>query len=203
VARVSSLETWEELREALASLASSPPAGIKSVVIDSATKAEAMAGEYVIRTKKTEKGQKVDSLEGFGWGKGYQLVADEMALLIGDLDRIAREAGMNVALIAHEVSSPVPNPAGDDFLRWEPFLFAGDKKGRGSTRDRVLQWADHALFIGYDLFVSDGKAQGSGTRTVYTAELPTHRAKSRTAATSLPYVEAEAGNIWGKLGVAS
>ena len=45
VARVSDIEDWEGLRSILASIASSPPEGIKSIVIDSATKAEAMAAE--------------------------------------------------------------------------------------------------------------------------------------------------------------
>lgn len=194
-------DDWATLRGKLAAIASSPPEGVLSIVIDSATVAEEMAKEHVIETRKTDKGKQVDSIEGFGWGKGWQYASEEFSGLLADLDRIA-EKGLNVCLIAHDVSSPVPNPAGEDFIRWEPHLYSGDKKGRGSIRDRVKEWSDHVLFIGYDVFVEDGKGQGSGTRTIYTQELPTHVAKSRTRQFSITFDLQDPGAVWRELGVA-
>lgn len=200
VARDISIETWDQLRGKLASIKQTPPAGVKTIVIDTATVAEELAKEFVIATRKTEKGRAVDSIEGYGWGKGWQFVADEFNGLLADLDRLLT-IGMNVCLICHEVSTPVPNPAGEDFIRWEPHLFGGDKKGRGSIRERVKQWADHVLYVGYDVFVSEGKGTGSGTRTIYTSERPTHLAKSRGTQAAIVFDQTKVPAIWEQLGI--
>lgn len=196
---------WGELRGKAAWIAQNYESlGIRSVVVDSGTVAEELAKEHVIETRLAERQNgpsvKVDSIEGFGWGKGWQFVYDEFNGLLADLDRIA-DKGLNVCVVAHDVSTPVPNPAGEDFIRWEPHLYSGDKKGRGSIRERVKQWADHVVFIGYDIYVKDGKGQGSGTRTLYTAELPTHIAKSRTEQLSMPFDLQDPGAVWTRLGI--
>lgn len=193
---------WPTLRGKLAGIAQNPPAGAKTLIIDTATRAEELAKEYVIATRTTDKGKHVDSIEGFGWGKGWQFVYDEFAALAADLDRI-NQKGLIVCLIAHVVNVPVPNPSGEDFLRWEPLLYAGDKKGRGSVRDYLKNWADHVLFIGYDVFVEEGtgKGQGSGTRTIYSYETPVHVAKSRTKAIAQPYDISDPSAVWRELGI--
>jgi hypothetical protein len=191
---------WLMLRGKLASIASDPPEGIRSIVLDTATIAEELAKEHVIATRKTEKGKVVDSIEGFGWGKGWQYVYDEFNGLLADLDRIVAK-GIHVCLIAHEVSSPVPNPAGEDFIRWEPLLYSGDKKGRGSIRARLKNWAEHIIFITYDVEVEEGKGRGSGTRTLYTQELPTHIAGSRTKQIVMSFDLQHPDAIWRELGI--
>jgi hypothetical protein len=192
--------TWELLRGKLAAIANDPPQGVRSVVIDSATVAQELAKEHVIANRKTDKGHTVDSIEGFGWGKGWQFVSDEYNGLLADLDRvIAKE--INVCLVAHEVDTPVPNPAGEDWIRWEPDLFAGDKKGRGSIRGRLKGWSDHLLFVGYDVRVDEGKGLGSGTRTIFTMELPTHVAKSRALQGSFDFRMEDPGAVWRELGI--
>lgn len=192
--------SWSMLRGKLAAIALAPPEGILSIVIDTATVAEELAKEHVISTRKTDKGKAVDSIEGFGWGKGWQFVYDEFNGLLADLDRIVTK-GIHVCLVAHEVSSPVPNPAGEDFIRWEPLLYSGDKKGRGSTRERLKNWSEHVLFVGYDVHVEEGKGSGSGTRTIHTQELPTHIAKSRVLQTSINFDLKDPGAIWRELGI--
>lgn len=192
--------TWSMLRGKLAAIEANPPQGVRSIVIDTASVAEELAKEHVVATRTTDKGKAVDSIEGFGWGKGWQFIYDEFNGILGDLDRIAAK-GLNVCLIVHEVSSPVPNPYGEDFIRWEPLLYSGDKKGRGSIRERVKNWAEHVVYIGYDLAVEDGKAQGHGSRSFYTQELPTHIAKSRTKQFSMSYEPQDPGAIWRELGI--
>jgi len=192
--------SWSMLRGKLAAIAQAPPKGVRSIVIDTASVAEELAKEHVIATRKTDKGRLVDSIEGFGWGKGWQFVYDEFNGLLADLDRIAT-LGVNVCLVAHEVSALVPYPAAEDFIRWEPLLYSGDKKGRGSTRERVKNWSDHVVFIGYDVHVEDGKGSGSGTRTIWTQELPTHIAKSRVKQTSINFSLEDPSAIWRELGI--
>ena len=206
VDRDSSLVDWLGLRGRLASINASPPPGIQTIVLDTATVAEELAKEHVIATRRAggTKGEGasrvVNSIEDFGFGKGWQYVAEEFNGLLADMDRLLRK-GLNVCLIAHEVASPVPNPGGEDFIRWEPHLYTGDKNKRGSVRDRVKQWANHVLFVGYDIHVESGKGRGSGTRTIYTVELPTHIAKSRTAQVAQPFEISDPGAIWRTLGI--
>jgi hypothetical protein len=167
--------------------------GIKSVVIDTGTVVEGLwCMNYVLRTIRGEGGGVAARIEDYGYGKGYRHVYDTFNLLLGDLDVIARR-GINVALICHDDTKTVPNPAGQDFLRWEPKL--QDSKG-ASIRARCKEWADHVLYFGYDLDVQAntndkkktraGRAIGSGSRTLYTSEQPHFMAKSRT--TDLQFV---------------
>lgn len=172
--------TWADLRAALAAPGWD---GIKSIVIDTATKAEEMAVEYTL-ANTLQDGKRATSVEGFGYGKGYGYVFDTFHLLLGDLDRHAR-AGRHVVMICHDCTATVPNPAGEDWLRYEPRL-QSPNSGKASIRLRVREWADHVLFIGYDVAAKDGKGKGSGTRTLYRAELPHCMAKSRTGADPIP-----------------
>ena len=105
---------------------------------------------------------------------------DTFLPLLADLDRHAR-AGRNVVLVCHDCTSTVPNPAGEDWLRYEPRL-QSPNSGKASIRLRVREWADHVLFVGYDVSVGkDGKGRGAGTRTLYSAEVPHCMAKSRAS----------------------
>ena len=196
--------SWPMLRGKLAAIEASPPEGVKTIVLDTATVAEELAKEHVIATRKATRASGVDvvvdSIEDYGWGKGWQFIYDEFCGLLADLDRIAVK-GLHICLIAHEVASPVPNPAGEDFIRWEPHLYSGDKKGRGSVRQLVKNWADHVLFIAYDIAVKEGKGRGSGSRTIYTQELPTHIAKSRTKQLTISFDLQDPSAVWRELGI--
>ena len=172
-----SAHDWASVRSALQSDGWDD---IKTIVIDTATKLEELAVAHTIKTVKHEKGNSVSSIEGYGFGKGFQFVFDTFLPLLGDLDRHVR-AGRNVILIAHECTSNVPNPKGEDWIRYEPRL-QNPNSGKASIRLRLKEWADHVLFLGYDVEVNKdtGKAAGHGSRTLYTAELPFCMAKSRT-----------------------
>ena len=180
---VSNVATWDDLRGALHGDGWDE---IKTIVIDSATKAEELAVEHTIRTVPHEKGNRVQRIEDYGYGKGYSHVYDTFLTLLGDLDAHVR-AGRNVILVCHDCVSNVPNPTGEDWIRYEPRL-QSPASGKSSIRLRVREWADHVLFIGYDVAVKDGKGTGSGTRTIYPVELPHCMAKSRTLEEPLPLV---------------
>ena len=166
---------WAEVR---AALQSDGWDGIKTIVIDTATKLEEWCQAWTIKNVKHEKGHVVHSIEDYGFGKGFQFVFDTWLNILGDLDRHVR-VGRNIVLVAHDCVSNVPNPNGEDWIRYEPRL-QDPKSGKASIRLRCKEWCDHVLFVGYDVNVKDKKAQGSGTRTMYTAELPFCMAKSRT-----------------------
>lgn len=190
---VAPCESWDELRGALQSEGWD---GINTIVIDSATKAEEMAIAHTLE-HTLQDGKRSTSIEGYGYGKGYGYVFDTFLPLLGDLDRHAR-TGRNVVLICHDCTSTVPNPTGEDWLRYEPRL-QSPNSGKASIRLRVREWADHVLFIGYDVAVSkDGKGSGSGTRTLYTAELPHCMAKSRTTQETIP-IGPDGAEVWASV----
>jgi hypothetical protein len=190
-------ESWDELRAGLHDYESMEPFG--AVVIDSGTKAEelAIAWTLVNVPKESEKDgsiRYVKSIEGYGWGKGYTYVADTFLTLLGDLDAIARR-GKHVVMICHDCTANVPNPEGVDFIRYEPRL-QSPPSGKASIRHRVKEWSDHLIYIGFDQLISkDGKATGSGTRTLYTCERPTAWAKSRLLSDPIAYRDGDS-TLW-------
>jgi len=173
--RVAGVTDWKDLHEVL--LADGWDE-VKTLVIDSATKAEELAVKHTLNTVLTEKGTRPTSIEGYGYGRGYQHVYETWMGLLADLDTHV-QAERNVVLICHDCTTSVPNPQGEDWIRYEPRL-QSPNSGKSSIRLRTREWADHVLFIGYDVDVdNDGKARGSGTRTIYPTEQPFCMAKSR------------------------
>jgi hypothetical protein len=196
VARVDGLTTWEDLRGAVNDHELAK--GFDAIVVDDLTTAEAMASMWVLDNIPAERsggqGVKVSSIEGYGWGKGYTHVYETFLLLLGDLDSHVR-AGRTVICIAHDCTAKVPNPAGQDYIRYEPRLQSSEK---ANIRARVKEWCDHLLFVGYDVFSKDGKASGAGTRTIYPQEMPTHLAKSRSLSDPIVYGRGSC-ELWSKL----
>ncbi len=192
---VSGVDSWDALRDALQAEGWDQ---IKSIVIDTGTRAEELAISKTLESVPHEKGTKVQRLEDYGFGKGFQHVYDTFLPLLADLDRHSRQ-GRNVAILCHDCTSTVPNPAGEDWLRYEPRL-QSPNSGKASIRLRVREWADHVLFLGYDVDVGkDGKGRGAGTRTIYPAELPHCMAKSRTTQTPVPVVHGQGSAFWNEL----
>lgn len=188
---VSGISTWDDMRNALQSEGWE---NIRSIVIDTGTVAEEMAAKYMLANVRTERGGTAQSIEDYGYGRGYQHLYETFLLLLADLDAHQR-AGRNVVLICHDCTATVPNPAGEDFLRYEPRLMH-PASGKSSIRLRVREWADHVLFVGYDVNVNkDGKGQGTGTRTIYPKEFPHCMAKSRSTQETIP-VSGMGQEVW-------
>ena len=168
--------TWERLTAALAAPGWD---GIDNVVIDSFTAAEELAKAFVLKTVPVGKGMLAKSIEDYGYGKGYVHLFDAVTAVLPLFESHIR-AGRNVVLICHECVQTCPNPAGDDFIRYEPRL-QSPSGGKASIRYRFKEWADHVLFLKLDCEVTEGgKAKGGYFRTVYPADLQWCMAKSRT-----------------------
>jgi hypothetical protein len=190
--RVIPVTDWASLRAALAAPGWDE---IKTLVIDSLTAAESLALTWTLANIKVDKGTTAQRVEDYGYGKGYRHWYDTFTCLFGDLDAHKR-AGRNVILVCHDCTATVPNPQGEDYLRFEPRLYHSEKQ---SIRLRVKEWADHVLFIGYDRDVDkEGKAKGGGSRTIYPQEQAWCMAKSRTLADTIVYEKGSA-ELWEKL----
>lgn len=182
VPNIPGIKTYEQLLDLLRT--ESVWRNVGTIVVDSATVAEAMAVDYTIRNVKTEKGVTVQNIEGYGFGKGYRHVCDSFRLLLSALDRHA-EQGRHVILTVHETVDATPNPAGDDYKSSQPNLM---QKGEAKLRDLTRDWCDHMLYIGYDIAVDGGKGKSSGSRCIFTQERATHWAKCRAdPAKPVPY----------------
>lgn len=168
-----------------------------AVVIDSVTKLEELIKAHVIKTVPHEKNdKKISRIEDYGFGKGLTHIYDAFVLFLQELESHVR-AGRHVVLVAHECISTVPNPMGEDFIRYEPRL-QSPPSGKASVRHLLKEWVGHVFFIGYDVKVSSdsNKGIGAGTRSIYTQEMPTHWAKSRTVKDErVDYPEGDA-KIW-------
>lgn len=193
VQRIEGIQTFADLRAVLQSNALDP---YQTIILDNATRAEELGVTHTLATVRGEKGQTCRSVEDYGFGKGYQHVYETFLLLLADLDSQVRR-GRHVVLIAHECTDAVPNPVGEDYIRFAPQLQA-PKSGKASIRNRVVQWADHVLFLAYDVIAEGGKGRGSGTRTIYPRELPSHLAKSRILADPVAYPKGD-GSVWSKI----
>lgn len=168
-----------------------------AVVVESLTRAEELCVAWTLANVKTEKGVQPKSIESYGYGKGYMHVFETFLRLLGDLDELAR-SGKHVICTAHECTASVPNPSGEDWIRYEPRLQSA-AGGKASIRHRVKEWCDHLLFVGYDVAVNDGgKAAGAGTRTIHPIELPEHWAKSRSLSEPIGYERGDAA-LWQQL----
>ena len=197
---VTGIGSWSDLRTALHS---SGWDKIKTIVIDSATKAEELATAWVLENVPHEKGNRIERIEDYGYGKGYVYIYETFLKLLADLDQHVR-AGRHVILICHDCVSNVPNPSGDDWIRYEPRL-QSPASGKSSIRLRVREWADHLLFLDYDIAVKGankegkrGKGSGKGSRTIYPNELPHCMAKSRTLDEPL-VLEQQSTELWERL----
>lgn len=190
---VAGIETFQDMRAALHDMSIWTP--YATIVIDSGTAAQRLAEAYTIETVKHEKGHWVSSVEGYGFGKGYQFVLETYRLLLADLDA-QRRKGRNVVLVCHGTTAYAPNPSGEDFLRNEPDLYQPPKTGR--IRDAVKNWCDHMVFIDYDVVVTDGKAEGCGSRTIYCQEMPHYWAKSRSLEDPIVYTKGD-DTFWKQL----
>ena len=186
-------QSWQETRDILHD--DKLWQGFGAVVIDDLTKAQELATVHTLATIKHEKGHFVDRIEAYGYGKGFTFVYETFLQLLGDLDQHIR-ADRQVVCVAHDEVVEAPNPLGEDFLRYEMRL---QSQKNGNIRARVKEWADHVVFIGYDLAVNDaGKAIGAGTRTIYVQERPAWIAKSRSLSDNIVYRKGDA-EFWRQL----
>lgn len=183
------VQTWKDLRDLIHSDLCRR-AG--SIVIDTGSAAEELCRKHVIANVPGGKNQVIKSIEDYGFGKGATFLCEEWRNLLSDLDAHRRE-GRFVILVCHERIGKVPNPAGDDFIRYEPRLFT-DRNA--SVMHVTKEWADHVLFVSYDVFAKDGKAKGSGARTIYTTEMATYMAKTRSLSADPIVFERGSTKIW-------
>lgn len=126
----------------------------KALAIDTADALEALVWRKVCEGKHTKSGDKIEGIEDFGFGKGYNIAADEWRRLLHRLDALRIKRGMHIIFIGHSLVKSFKNPVGDDYDRYRPKL---DDRALGLLRE----WCE---VIGYVAFDDIAKRNAGATR---------------------------------------
>ena len=169
IRRIDKPRSWEEMLAIVKEVANTP--GIcKTLVIDTADWAEQLITTYLCTKYKQ------NSIESFGYGKGYTYMAEEFARLLNACDQVIT-AGMHVVITAHAKMRKFEQP--DEmgaYDRWEMKLSK-------QTAPLLKEWCDMLLFCNYQTFVvtseNDTKKAQGGKRVIYTSHHPAWDAKTR------------------------
>ena len=161
--------TWKQLTDALAEAKATD---YKTVVIDSADWAERLCVEDLLAsTKKT-------SVEDFGFGKGWVMVAERMSRFLSSVDQLI-DAGKNVVLIAH--SKIVRFEAPDALAAYDRYELKLSKQ----SAPLLKEFADELWFLRFKTKVSTsetgkGKGIGGKERILLTTHSAAYDAKTRS-----------------------
>jgi hypothetical protein len=170
IARLPAPKSWEDVTGAITALGSEAH-DFRTVVIDTADWLEKLLIEHICqRANKT-------SIEDFGYGKGYIILAEEFTKFLASLDPLLSR-GMHVLLLAHcrIVKFEQPEAAGA-YDRYELKLTK-------QVAPLVKEWCDMQLFANYFTRVAEnesGKKRGVGgrERVLYTNHTAAWDAKNR------------------------
>lgn len=146
----------------------------KTLVLDTADSLEALMWRFMcLRDKK-------DSIEAYGYGKGYVAAVDEWRRLFVALDRLRIARGMSIVMLAHSQIRVFKNPLGEDFDRYQLRV---NEKASGL----IKEWCDVVGFCSFEegAKVSGGadRAKGwdTGKRLVHFNRTAAYDAKTRLA----------------------
>lgn len=161
---------WESITTAVAQLANEDH-DFRTVVFDTADWLEKRLAEHLCR--KFNK----DSIEDFGFGKGYVLLAEEFARFLSSLDALLA-VGLHVVFLAHSTvrKFDAPDQAGS-YDRYELKLTK-------QCAPLLKEWSDALLFANFVTKVAEkdsGKLRGVGgkERAIFTTHCAAYDAKNR------------------------
>jgi hypothetical protein len=170
VARFDAVTSWEEITAAVTQLVKADHP-FKTLVIDTADWLEKRLAEHLCR--KSNK----DSIEDFGYGKGWVILTEEFARFLNSLDALLAR-GMHVVFLAHATVKKFEAP--DQAGSYDRFELKLSK----SVAPLLKEWADVVLFANYVTKVAEkdnGKMRGVGgkERVLFANHTAAYDAKNR------------------------
>lgn len=152
-------ETMHEVYAAIDDLLVSPH-DHKALAIDTLDALESLIWKHVCEGKVAKSGDKIVSIEDFGYGKGYQVAAEEWRRLIVRLDRLRLKRQMHILFLGHEEVKEFRNPVGENYDRIQPEL---NKHAIGVVR----KWVDVTGRVTFDDVAAKvgGAARARGVST--------------------------------------
>lgn len=161
---------WDALFATVKTLAGNPH-GAQTIIIDSADWAEKALIEHMLRQSGKS------SIEDFGFGKGYTILAENWMRFLGECDKLTA-AGLHVVFTAHSlVKRMSPPDQTDGYDRYELKLSK-------QVAPLLKEWSDVLLFCNFKVLVVEGtdgkiKAQGGKERVMYATHSAAWDAKNR------------------------
>lgn len=172
VARFPQPENWTDVRDAIATLRTDTHE-FQTLVIDSLDWLEPLCWAHVCAQGRKQ------SIEDFGYGKGYIAALESWRAFIADLEALRKVKRMHIVCIAHSVVAPFKNPAGEDYDRFAMKLHK-------SASGLFAEWCDELIFVArkthavkVDPKGSRGRGYGGEERVMYTDGAAAFDAKSR------------------------
>ena len=137
------IETWQQLRAAVAWLAAARHP-YQTAVLDTLDRAEWLCWAYL---REEYKAKSLEDIGG-GYGKGALAALEQMRLLFASLERLCERRDMHVIVVAHQRSETIKNPMGADYQRYN---FKVDAKLAGLIHEAC----DHVFFARRDVQVAE------------------------------------------------
>jgi hypothetical protein len=162
--------SWDNVIGAVAQLASGQH-DFKTLVLDTVDWGEKRLAEHICR--KANK----DSIEDWGFGKGYVILAEEFAKFLASLDALIRR-GMHIVFLAHSTVRKFESP--DQAGSYDRYELKLSKQ----VAPLVKEWADVILFANYVTKIAEnesGRKRGVGgrERVLFTTHAAAYDAKNR------------------------
>jgi hypothetical protein len=131
----------------------------KKVAFDTFGDLEMLCLRYICERDKEQEGRDLPSMESYGYGKGKQILFDEMRGLLSDIDRLVAR-GIDVIITAHSCTVKHSNPDGPDYDRHQI-------KCQPMLAEHLFGWADEVLYYHFDDHAvrAGGKGKAKGTST--------------------------------------
>lgn len=173
-------EAFDDVMRMLMDLYSEPH-DYHTVVIDSLDWLERLIWARVIRDRGAQSKTKIESIEDFGYAKGYVYALDPWKEILDGLNALRNDRGMLVVLIAHARIERFENPETEAYDRYSPRL-------NKHASALVQEWCDEVLFATYKVHTKQTdegfdrtrtRGIGGGDRILRTTERPAHMAKNR------------------------
>jgi len=198
-------KSYAEILSALDDLTVSPH-DYKTLAIDTNDRLESLIWSSMMARHSGKKsafnksGRKLDSIESYGYAKGYKMAIDEWRALAVKLDALRMTRGMNIIMLGHAIVRTFKNPEGEDFDRWIPRV-------HHESAGFLKEWVDVVGYCHFEEFAGkfsddDRAAKGSSTgrRLIKFRRTAAYDAKSRIP---LPdEIEITEANPWGPFAAA-
>jgi len=192
--------TYVEVLSAIDDLIASPH-DHQTLVIDSVDRLESLIWKHMLErdsasSARNPKAVPLESIEDYGYGKGYQQAVEEWRAFAARLDRLRYARQMGIVLVGHAQVRTFKNPEGEDYDRYQLRL---NDKAAGFLKE----WTQVTAFACFDDVAAkapgaskNAKSKGfsTGRRLLKTSRSAAIDAKSRLA---LPEeVEIDITNPW-------
>lgn len=165
-----------------------------TLAIDTADALEQLIWKYIVERDAKSTKKKLESIEDYGYGKGYTIALEEWERFCRELDRLRSARGMQIIILGHSMIKVFKNPVADDYDRFMPRLH---DKASGLLKG----WVDMVGFYTFEEEVDDGfdskrraKGVSTGQRIMYFKREAAYDAKRRYAVPDWLYIEHD--SLW-------